>query len=387
MTPRRFRINIPDERVDDMRRRVAATSWPGDFGNEDWRFGVRENWLREMAAYWASGYDWRSQEAAINVWPHYRVSIDGVPIHFIHVKSGRPDAIPLILTHGWPWTFWDWHGVLAELARDGDGPAFDLVIPSLPGYGFSSPLCKPGLNVREVGRLWVRLMCDVLGYPRFAAAGGDWGAIVTAELGHAYPERLLAIHLSLLLLHELPNHAVQPEAFAADEQWMPRRMAEVLPFVTSHVIVHSHDPQTLAYALADSPVGTAAWLWERRRSWSDCDGDPVALYGRDFLCTTASIYWLTNTIGSSLRLYAEQFTRSGFGQDWPLLHQRQPSIPVPTGAAIAPKELVFLPRAEVEKRTDLRRWTVLPCGGHFLPAEQPALLAGEYRAFFGEVLG
>jgi pimeloyl-ACP methyl ester carboxylesterase len=387
MTPERFTIAIADDRLNEMKRRLRATAWPGDFGNDDWRFGVPEPWLREMVDYWANDYDWRATEAAMNAWPHYRVEIDGVPIHYIHVKSGRPNAIPLILTHGWPWTFWDWHGVLAELAADKDGPAFDLIVPSLPGYGFSSPLRKPGVNIREVGRLWVKLMTEVLGYDRFAAAGGDWGAIVTAEIGHAFPEKLLAIHLSLLLLHELPNHGVPVEAFAPDEQWMPRRMAEVLPFVTSHVIVHSHDPQTLAYAMADSPVGTAAWLWERRRSWSDCGGDPVALYGRDFLCTTASIYWLTNTTGSSFRLYAEQFSGGGFGQDWPLLHRREPSIPVPTGAAIAPKELVFLPRAEVEKRADLRRWTVLPRGGHFLPAEQPALLAADYRAFFADFAG
>ena len=163
MTPERFTIAIPDERLAEMKRRLRATEWPGDFGNEDWRYGVPEPWLREMVDYWANDYDWRAAEAAMNAWPHYRVEIDGVPIHYIHVKSRRPGAVPLILTHGWPWTFWDWHGVIAALAADESGPAFDLVVPSLPGYGFSGPLRKPGVNTRAVANLWVKLMCDVLG--------------------------------------------------------------------------------------------------------------------------------------------------------------------------------------------------------------------------------
>jgi pimeloyl-ACP methyl ester carboxylesterase len=331
-------------------------------------------------------FDWRAQEAKMNAWPHYRVTIDGVPIHFIHVRSKRPSAIPLVLTHGWPWTFWDWQGVIERLAADDTGPAFDLIVPSLPGYGFSAPLARTGVNVRETATLWVKLVCDVLGYPKFAAAGGDWGSLVTAELGHAHPDRLLAIHLTLVLLHEITHYDLAASDYAPDEQWMHARVWEALPWVTSHVAVHGADPQTLAYALADSPIGTAAWIWERRRAWSDCRGDLVAYHGRDFLCTLASLYWLTNTIGSSLRLYKEQFTGSGVGMNWPLLHGRQPQIPVPTGVALAPKEMGFLPRAEVARRTDLRRWQVLPRGGHFLPSEQPELLADEYRAYFGEVL-
>lgn len=387
MTPERFEISIPDERLDDMRRRIKATSWPGDFGNDGWHYGVEQGWLREMADYWANDYDWRAEEARMNAWPHFRVEIDGVPIHFIHIKSGRPGAIPLILTHGWPWTFWDWQGVIADLTANEDGPAFDLVVPSLPGYAFSSPLRTPGINARAVASLWVKLMCDVLGYERFAAAGGDWGSLITAELGHAHPERMLAIHLALVMLPDINHYNLAASDYAPDEQWMHKRIWEALPWVSSHVAVHSADPQTLAYALADSPVGTAAWIWERRRLWSDCDGDIVAYQGRDFLCTIASIYWLTNTIGSSLRIYAEQFTGQNFGQNWPLLHDRQPMIPVPTGVAVAPKELGFLPRAEVARRTDLRRWQLVPRGGHFLPAEQPEILAAEYRAFFGEVVG
>jgi pimeloyl-ACP methyl ester carboxylesterase len=385
--PERFRISIPEDRLQDMRRRLRATSWPGDLGNADWRYGVEQGWLQDMVHYWAEDYDWRAQEARMNALPHFRVEIAGTPIHFVHLRSGRPGAIPLLLIHGWPWTFWDWEGVIAELSAGDAGPAFDLIVPSLPGVAFSSPLRTTGLNVREIGNLLVRLMCEVLGYERFAAAGGDWGSMITAELGHAHPDRLLAVHLTMMVLHEFLHFDLDPSAYAPDEQWMLERIREVAPHITSHVAVHGADPQTLAYAMADSPAGTAAWLWERRRTGSDCDGDLAAYQGREFLCTLASLHWLTNTIGSSMRIYKEHFAGEGLQMNWPRLHQRRPQIPVPTGVAVAPKEMAFLPRAEVARLTDLRRWELLPRGGHFLPAEQPKLLAAEYRAFFADVAG
>lgn len=384
MTIEPFTIAIPDDRLEDMRRRIRATSWPGDFGNAEWRYGVEQGWLRDMVRYWADDFDWRAQEAEMNRLPHFRTEIDGIPIHFIHMKSGRPDAIPLILTHGWPWTFWDWRHVIEPLAKGGEGmPAFDVVAPSLPGVAFSAPLRQAGVNVRKIARLWAALMAE-LGYDRFAAAGGDWGGGITVELGHAHADRVSAIYLSLVMLPGVDPGAVSPDDFAPDEQWMLARTIETLPTIVSHLAVQSSDPQTLAYALADSPVGTAAWLWERRRNSSDCDGDVESLYGRDFLCATASLYWLTNTIGSSMRIYKEQFTGMGFGMDWPVLHDREPRIPVPTGVGVARREVAFLPRALVARHTDLRRWRIIDRGGHFLPAENPDALIDEYRAFFGE---
>lgn len=386
MKPATFRIEIPEKRVDELRRRLIETSWPGDFGNDDWRYGVEQEWLRDMVEYWANDFDWRAQEAQMNALPQFRVVIDGMPIHFMHIRSGRKGAVPLILTHGWPWSFWDWRDLAQNLASSNAGPAFDIVVPSLPGVAFSSPLTKTGMNPREIAKIWVKLMVDVLGYERFAAAGGDWGSAVTAELGHAHSERILAIHLCTPLLPGFDPTKVGVKDFAPDEQWMLARIGESIPLITSHFMVHATDPQTLAYALADSPVGTAAWLWERRRAWSDCDGDVVALHGRDFLCTLASLYWLTNTIGSSLRIYKEQFANPSAGFEatgWPLLHDNKPSVPVPTGFAVAPKEVVLLPRAIVAERVNLKRWQLLPRGGHFLPAEAPDLLADEYRTFFG----
>lgn len=385
MTPEPFRIAIPQERIDEMNRRLRSVEWPGDFGNEDWSYGVEQEWLRGMAAYWANEFDWRAQEEAMNAFPHFRVEIDGVLIHFVHLRSDRPNAIPLILTHGWPWTFWDW-GRIMQMVKDqpDEGPAFDLVVPSLPGVAFSSPLRTTGLNVRAIAKLWVRLMCDVLGYEKFAAGGGDWGSLITAELGHAHPEKLLAIHLTLVAFPEINMLSIQNTDYGPEEAWMLERNAEALGTITSHIAVQATDPQTLAYALADSPIGTAAWMWERRRAWSDCDGDPIALHGRDFLCTLASLYWLTNTIGTSLRIYKETF--KGMVMDWPRLHDRLPSVQVPTGVAVAPKELILMPRATAARETDLRRWQMMERGGHFLPAETPEALLAEYRAYFGTLL-
>ena len=379
-----FRVDVPASQLDDLRRRLRTTRWADDFGNETWKYGVERRWLEEMVRYWAEDFDWRAQEAAINAFSQFRIELDGVPLHFVHVRGTGPSPTPLILTHGWPWTFWDWKDVIAPLADPaayGGDPAdaFDVVVPSLPGYGFSAPLRTTGIGARRVAELWVQLM-GVLGYERFAAAGGDWGAIVTAELGHAHSEHVRGVYLTLPMIPGVNLRDIPADAFAEDEAWMAQRSREARPAIMSHSTVHIHDPQTLAYALCDSPVGTAAWIWERRRAWSDCDGDVVRLYGRDFLCTTASIYWLTNTIGTSLRLYHEHFTRG-----WPVLHDRTPVISVPTGFGVSPKEVLMLPRAWAEEKTDLRRWTIFPKGGHFAPAEQPDRLIHEYRDFFRDL--
>lgn len=379
-----FKIDIPEVLLEDMRRRLRSTRWADDFGNEQWAYGVERGWLEVMVKYWADDFDWRAQEAAINRFPQFKAVIDGVPIHFIHVKGkGAPGMkpMPLILTHGWPWTFWDWKDVIGPLsdpaAHGGDAAdAFDVIVPSLPGYGFSEPLRTTGVSAARVAELWVKLMAG-LGHEKFAAAGGDWGAIVTAQLGHAHAEHLFGIYLTMARLPGVDPSTLKESDFAPDEAWVWGRLKEATPTIISHSAVHIHDPQTLAYALADSPVGTAAWLWERRRAWSDCGGDVVGKFGRDFLCTTASIYWLTNTIGTSFRLYNETFTRG-----WNLQHERKPSIPVPTGFGISPKELRMLPKSWCAERTNLQRWTVFPKGGHFAPAEHPEQVIPEYRAFF-----
>ena len=381
MIPRRFTIAIDDDAIAALRSRLTRARIAEDHDNADWRYGVERGWLENMLGYWATAYDWRRHEAVMNRWPQFRVEIDGVPIHYLHIRGIGGAPTPIVLTHGWPWTFWDWRDVIGPLtdpASHGGDPsdAFDVIVPSLPGFGFSAPLGRTGIGVRAIGGMWRTLMHQVLGYSAFVAAGGDWGALVSAELGHAHADVVSGVHLTLPMLPGIDMRGGAATDFAADEGWMTTRMTAVREDANSHLAVHRQDPQTLAYALDDSPAGLAAWIWERRRNWSDCGGTIERAFDRDFLCTTASLYWFTRTIGSSMRLYADH-RRAG----WKSLHDRERVIDVPTGFAVAPAELAFLPRATAARLTNLARWEVLPAGGHFLPVEQPRLLVDEYRTF------
>jgi len=380
MQPRPFRIEIPEPLLQDMRARLRATRLPGDFGNTHWAYGVEQAWLAEMLRYWADDYDWRATEARMNALPHFMVDIDDIPIHFVHLRGTGSGHMPVILTHGWPWSFLDWVEAgrrLAEPGAFGGDPAAgrDVVIPSLPGFGFSSPLQHTGIGPAQIAGLWSRLMREVLGYTRFAAGGGDWGAMVTLEMGCHHTAGLEGVYLTLPVVPGLDGRGFTASMFAADEQWMVARRDAAAPTLVSHIAVHMNDPQTLAYALADSPAGTAAWIWERRRAWSDCDGDVVQLFGREGLCTLASLYWLTNTIGSSLRIYKEWFNPHA-----PAV-AASVQLKVPVGYGIGPKDIVFVPRALAEAHCDLRRWTVFPRGGHFGPAENPSAVAADMQAF------
>ncbi|HEX4110695.1 MAG TPA: epoxide hydrolase [Solirubrobacteraceae bacterium] len=387
MQPEPFTVDVSEQELDELMRRLRGARWAADFGNEDWRYGVERGWLAELVRHWTDEFDWRAQEAAINAFPQFKVQIDGVPIHFIHARGVGPAPKPLILTHGWPWTFWDWKDVIGPLsdpaAHGGDpADAFDVVVPSLPGAGFSLPLAKTGLGARRIAELWQALMTEVLGYQRYGAGGGDWGSIITGEIGHGFPQSLIGVWMTLPYLPGVNLRALSEEAFAPEERWMWDRMMEARPTIQSHRTVHQIEPQTIAYALVDSPLGTAAWVLGRRRDWGDHDGDVLELFDRDFMCTTATIYWLGGSIGSSMRIYSEYFAG---GAPPPPRHTRERAIEAPTGFGVFPKELLLLPRAWAERITDLRRWTVLPRGGHFAPAEQPALVVDELRAFFREL--
>ena len=384
MEPTPFTPALPDRVLDDLRARLRNTRWPHVIGEDTWDYGVPQSWLQEMVQYWAEKWDWSAQAAEMNRFEHFRVELDGIPIHFLRALGKGPSPTPLILTHGWPWTFWDFKQVIEPLSdpasHGGDpGDSFDVIVPSLPGFGFSTPLETPGLNIPRVADLWVRLMRDVLGYERFAAHGGDWGAMITAHLGHAHANRLIGVHMSLPVVPGL-GFAVPKDAFAEDEKWMVARLAEATPSIRSHIAVHSRDPQTLAYAAADSPVGTAAWIWERRRNWSDCDGDVERAFDRDHLCTTAALYWCTGSFTSSMRLYYEHFKHP-----WQRAHDRSPVIEAPTAYAIFPKELLMLPRRIAQEQTNLHRWTVYDRGGHFAAAENPQAIVADIRAFLREL--
>lgn len=382
-TPERIRIEFGAAAVADLRDRLARTRWPGDFGNDDWRYGANEAWMRATLDYWRDGFDFAGLEAAVNRYEHYRVVIDDVPIHYLHVRGTGPAPMPLVLTHGWPWTFWDFQHVLGPLtdpaAHGGDpADAFDLIVPALPGYPFSGPLTTTGINVRATAARWVTLVQDVLGYGRFGVHGGDWGASVTAQLAHEYADRLVGAHLSLPVLLSVSYYSgLGPEMYGPDEQGWYEKMQRRMATANAHVAVHTADPQTVAYGLNDSPAGLAAWILERRRLWSDHDGDVFDAISRDDLLAGLSLYWFGGSIGTSMRYYWEQWKNPVR-----IMHERSPELEAPTGIAVFPNDLIFVPRAVAERHTNLHRWTVMPRGGHFAAAEEPDLLVDDLRAFF-----
>jgi pimeloyl-ACP methyl ester carboxylesterase len=381
---RPFTVHVADEVLDDLRYRLEHTRWPGDFANEDWRYGANRAYLEDFVDYWAHDFDWRAAEAAINAFANFRTEIDGVPIHFIHEEGKGPNPIPLVLTHGWPWTFWDLNAVirpLADPAAHGGDPAdaFHVVVPSLPGYGFSTPLAVPGVSSITTADLWHTLMTEVLGYRRYGAQGGDWGAIVSGQLGHKYADELYGVHLTL---PALPGPDAKWTSITAadygpgEEGWHDRYRAK-WDSTTVHMSAHSRAPQTLAYAFNDSPVGLAAWIIERRRAWSDCGGDIEKRFTKEFLATTLTIYWVTESIGTSMRYYWERAHAH-----WQASHDRKPTVQAPTGIAVFPGELVLMPRKMAERGANLVHWTIQPQGGHFAPAEVPDLVVNDVREFF-----
>jgi pimeloyl-ACP methyl ester carboxylesterase len=388
MHPEPFHIAIADAVLHDLRDRLTRTRWPIDFANADWAYGTNRVYLQELVDYWLHHYDWRQQERAMNTFSHYKVTLEDVPVHFIHEPGKGPKPLPLILTHGWPWTFWDFQHVirpLADPAAFGGEPAdaFEVVVPSLPGFGFSTPLTKPGINFWRTADLWVTLMQEVLGYRKFAAGGGDWGALVTSQLGHKYPQHLLGIYLSLAApLDFLANGLQGASEYAAEEQSALARTREAAPTIVSHLAVQTSDPQTLAYGMHDSPVAQAAWLVERRRSWSDCGGNVERRFSKDDLLTNIMLYWVTESFVTSVRYYYE-----AAHNPWTPVHSRTPVVEAPTGIGIFPRELLIPPRKWAERYYNLQRWTPMTAGGHFAPAEEPEQLVKDIRAFFRPVRG
>ncbi len=382
-TKERFTVAIPDAALADLKDRLARTRFPGDFGNPNWEYGTNTAYLKELVEYWRTQYDWRKVEREINSFANYKTEIDGVPIHFIHEPGKGPNPIPLILTHGWPWTFWDLHKVirpLADPASYGGDPkdAFDVVVPSLPGYGFSTPLTKTGINYWTTADLWVKLMQDVLGYQKFAAEGGDWGAIITEQLGHKHADKLIGIYLHLLIqLTLFGEGGPKPEDFGPGEEGWAERGKHFFEEESGYSAIQMTKPQTVASALNDSPAGLAAWLVEKRRTWSDCGGDVEKRFSKDDLCTTATIYWLTESYGTSARYYYE-----AVHNPWKPSHNRMPIVEAPTGAGVFLKEVFLMPRKWAERYLNLKRWTIMPSGGHFAPMEEPQVLVDDIRAFF-----
>ena len=401
--PEPFTVAIPDEAIDDLHRRLDNTRFAPDFANDDWRFGMNRDYLESFLHSWRHEFDWRETEARINAFDNYQVEFDGVPLHFIHERGKGPDPMPLILTHGWPWTFWDYEQVIRPLtdpAAFGGDPAdaFNVVVPSLPGFGFSTPLRVDGLQTSKGVDLWAELMTDVLGYERYAAAGGDFGAMMSATLGARYPDRVLGVYVTLpsLPATSAPENPPEPgstqqlvgtlmgpslrtsrDDFAPEERHRWDVMNGRWPTALAHIAVHTTDPQTLAFALHDSPAGLASWLVERRRNWSDNDGSVEEAFTRQFLLDTVSIFWFTESFVTTARWYWHTFRTPAQGVPDPEAARR-----VPFGMPVYPKEMVFVPRAAAEAAANVIHWTEHPRGGHFAPAEVPDLFIEDVRAFY-----
>jgi epoxide hydrolase len=367
-----YRIDIPQGELDDLRDRLGRTRWPDELPGVGWDLGVPLDYLKGLAEYWASTYDWRGQEAALNELAQFTTVIDDQNVHFIHVRSPEPEALPLLITHGWPGSIAEFLDIISPLAdpaaHGGDqADAFHVIAPSIPGFGFSGPTHETGWNTVRVARAWVELMRR-LGYERYGAQGGDTGALVSPELGRIDPEHLAGIHVNNLLT--FPSGPL--DDLSDTDQGRLKLMQRWQNEMAGYASIQSTRPQTLAYALTDSPAGQLAWIVEKFKEWTDpAAGLPEDAVDRDRLLTDVSIYWLTATAGSSARLYYEG-ARS-WGQ------ANEPSA-VPTGVAVFPMDITI--RSIAESQHNIVHWTEFDRGGHFAAMEAPDLLVADVREFF-----
>ncbi|WP_328327945.1 epoxide hydrolase family protein [Streptomyces sp. NBC_00455] len=380
-----FRISVPQSELDDLHERLDRTRWPDELPGVGWAYGVPRGYLRELADYWRHEYDWRAAEAGLNAWPQFTTTIDGANIHFAHIRSPEPDATPLIMTHGWPGSIVEFARVAGPLtdprAHGGDpADAFHLVLPGIPGFGLSGPTTEPGWEYRRVAAAFAELM-ERLGYRRFGAQGGDWGAAISRELGRVRPDRVIGVHLNLL-----PGSAATEEP--TDDELAPLSPAERARTLASwernrrwardrqgYADIQSTRPQTLAYGLTDSPVGQLAWIAEKFKEWTDSRDRPEDAVDRDQLLTNVMLYWLTGTAGSSARIYYERAHADYWGAP------PEPSA-TPTALADFPQEN-FVPLRHIAERTNnIVQWTEHDRGGHFAAMEQPGPLVDDIRTFF-----
>ena len=374
-----FRIAVPDEALQDLKERLQRTRFSGEIPGSEWDYGTNLAYLKELVDYWINHFDWRAQERLINGFSHFKAPVDGQGVHFIHEKGQGPNPLPLIITHGWPGSFFEMYKVIPRLsnpaAHGGDpADAFDVVAPSMPGYGFSDHTVQRGMDVLSVGDVMAKLMTDVLGYQRFGAQGGDWGASVTAKLGYSYPANVVGIH-STSVTRPTPYLGAGARPLTEAEQGLLQQREDWLAAEGGYSHIQGTKPQTLSYGLNDSPAGLAAWIVEKYRTWSDCGGDVERKFTKDELLTTITIYWVTETINSSTRLYYETLRKP-----WNLAEGDR--IEVPCGIAVFPAEISRPPREWAERSYNVQQWTVMPSGGHFAALEEPELLVADIRSFF-----
>ena len=378
-----FKLNIHSDILEEISNRLKSTRLPEDFGNQDWRYGTEKSYLKNLLEYWIEDYDWKITEKEINSFPNFTCEINDIPIHFIYSKGSSERAKPLILTHGWPWTFWDYKKIIRPLTNPEEygglkEDAFDVIIPSLPGFGFSTPLKETGINFSNTADLWVSLMQDVLGYEKFFAHGGDWGGLVTLQLGHKYSELVPAVHTHTIInLDFFDTPPPSEEDFDENEKKYYFKNQEFWEEGHGYFQIQATKPQTLSYAINDSPIGLCAWLIEKRKSWSDCNDDIESIFSKDDLINTTMIYWLSESFGTSARYYYEAAHNL-----WSPAHTRQPIVESATGFSVFEGDIIFRPRKLMEKSNNLKHWKVFKTGGHFAPMEQPEILVNEIRDFF-----
>ncbi|MDQ1542232.1 MAG: hypothetical protein QOH29_2958 [Actinomycetota bacterium] len=378
-----FRIEFAASELTDLRDRLTRTRWPEKETVDDWSQGVPLAYLRELCGYWADGYDWPATQARLNELPHFRTTLDGLGVHFVHVRSPYADALPLVITHGWPGSIIEFEKVLGPLsdpvAFGGDAAdAFHVVCPSLPGYGFSDKPAGPGWNVQRIASAWATLMAR-LGYSRYGAQGGDWGNSITTCIGQQDLDHVVGIHLNP------PIVAPDPETFGDltdQERSALAALEHARDWESGYSEEQATKPQTVGYALLDSPVGLCAWIVEKFWSWTDCDGDLDNVLTRDEVLDDVTLYWLTATGASSARLYWESIRQVS---EW-FTRSNSDTVAVPTGCSIFPKEVIRPSRRWAAKRyTDIRQWHELEKGGHFAAFEQPEVFVDEVRAFFRQL--
>ena len=371
-----FRVDVPQATLDDLKARLKATRYPQQIDNDDWAYGMEMGYLKKLCQYWADDFDWRKQETLLNSFDQYMTHIDGHDIHFIHQRAKNPDATPILISHGWPGTISEFLQIIAPLsdpeAHGGKAEdAFHVICPSLPGYGFSGPTQRRGINPVAIAKIFAQLM-ERLGYSRYIAQGGDWGAVITSNLGVLDAEHLQGIHLNMPMA--MPKEGVE---LSPQEQADVEDMASFDFIETGYQKIQGTKPQTLGVGLNDSPAGLAAWIGEKFRTWTDNNGDLKDAVNWDALLTNITIYWVTESICSSTRLYYETFNDP---TSVPVLSLNQ-KVEVPTGVARYPKEMMRFPRAWVEQHYNVTHWKDMPEGGHFAAMEEPTLFIDDIRAF------
>lgn len=367
-----FQINTPQHIIDDLKQRIINTRWPDEITDSGWSYGTNFSYLKELANYWSHTFDWRKEEATINAYPNFIAEIDGYKIHFLHIKGKGKTTVPLIITHGWPGSFIEMMKIIPLLTED-ENFSFDLVIPSVIGFGFSEGTTKPGCNSAIVAGLWNKLLTE-LGYKKYGAQGGDVGAGISSWLALKFPENVIGLHLNYIPGPYKP-YLKEGEQLSEEVIAFQNTAAGWLAKEGAYSHVHSTKPITAAYGLNDSPIGLCAWIIEKFNSWSHNNGNIENVFTKDELLANVTLYWITQTIHSSMRIYNEN-------SKMPFALGKNDFIKVPVAFAKFPKELPTPPRAYIEKGFNIKRWRGMPAGGHFAAMEQPVLLANDIKEFF-----